>query len=244
MATYVIADIHGCYEEYMELLHKIGFSEKDELYILGDCVDRGPEPIKVLQDLMNRHNVICLAGNHDLVMLLVLRPLAVELTEKSAARLQPEDFQKLLDWQMDGGDVTLEQFIALSKDEQENILSFVEDFSIYEDISINGKRYILAHGGIENFSPDKSLDEYDITDFVFARAVYTKRYFPGENTFLVTGHTPTPVIREDKQPLIYEANGHIAVDSGCVFGGRLAAYCLETGEVTYVDSKQKKRNKQ
>lgn len=39
---YIISDIHGCYHEYMELLNKIKFSDKDELYILGDAVDRGP----------------------------------------------------------------------------------------------------------------------------------------------------------------------------------------------------------
>lgn len=236
MATYVISDIHGCYAEFMELLRRIGFSEDDALFVLGDCVDRGPEPVRVLQELMNRHNVTCIAGNHEIVMLLVLRPLAVELTEETAARLRPEDFQKLLDWQMDGGAVTLRQFMALSREEREDILSFLEDFSVYEDVFINGKRFVLTHGGIENFSPDKALDEYDITDFVYARADYTKRYFPDGNTFLVTGHTPTSVIREDKQPLIFQANGHIAVDCGSVFGGRLAAYCLETGEATYVAS--------
>ena len=42
---YVIADIHGCYNEYRQLLEKIDFSQKVELYVLGDAVDRGPEPI-------------------------------------------------------------------------------------------------------------------------------------------------------------------------------------------------------
>ena len=49
---YIVADIHGCYQQYQMLLEKIQFSEKDELYVLGDVVDRGPEPIKVLQDMM------------------------------------------------------------------------------------------------------------------------------------------------------------------------------------------------
>lgn len=238
MAHYVISDIHGCYDEYVELLKKIQLSEQDELFILGDCVDRGPEPIKVLQDLMLRGNVTCIAGNHDLVMLLVLRPLAVDVTEENAARLRPEDFKKLMDWQMDGGDTTLKQFIALPKEEREDMLSFLEEFSAYEDITVNGNRYILAHSGIDHFSPEKSLEEYDVTDFVLARADYKKQYFTEDHTFLVTGHTPTTLIREDKQPLIYEGNGHIAVDCGCVFGGKLAAYCLETGEAVYVDAKQ------
>ena len=55
---YLISDIHGCYEEYRGLLDKIHFSHRDELYVLGDAMDRGPEPIKVIQDMMRRPNVI------------------------------------------------------------------------------------------------------------------------------------------------------------------------------------------
>ena len=39
--NYVISDIHGCYEQYIKLLDKIHFSERDTLYLLGDLVDRG-----------------------------------------------------------------------------------------------------------------------------------------------------------------------------------------------------------
>ena len=51
----------------------------------------------------------------------------------------------------------------------------------------------------------------------------------------MTGHTPTPCIREDGKPEVYIGNGHIAMDCGCVFGGRLAAYCFETEEVIYAE---------
>ena len=54
---YVISDIHGCYREYMALLHQLCLSENDHLYILGDAVDKGPAPIKVMQDLIHRKNM-------------------------------------------------------------------------------------------------------------------------------------------------------------------------------------------
>ncbi|MCI8923553.1 MAG: hypothetical protein HFI45_06070 [Lachnospiraceae bacterium] len=57
---------------------------------------------------------------------------------------------------------------------------------------------------------------------------------------MVTGHTPTSLIREDGLPLVYQENGHIAIDCGCVFGGRLAAYCIESAEINYVKSKNKR----
>lgn len=63
--TYVISDIHGCYEKYMHMLRKISFSSFDTLYVLGDIVDRGPDVMKIVLDLAVRKNVITLKGNHD-----------------------------------------------------------------------------------------------------------------------------------------------------------------------------------
>ena len=62
---YVIADIHGCRKQFLELLEKIKFSENDTLYILGDVLDRGFDPIGTLQDLMSYDNIVFILGNHD-----------------------------------------------------------------------------------------------------------------------------------------------------------------------------------
>ena len=43
---YVLGDIHGCYDKYEEMLKRIRFSDDDTLFVLGDVVDRGPEPVK------------------------------------------------------------------------------------------------------------------------------------------------------------------------------------------------------
>ena len=79
-----------------------------------------------------------------------------------------------------------------------------------------------------------SRDGCNLVELVFHRADYGRRYFQDENTFLVTGHTPTPGIRGDRRALVYEGHGHVAIDCGCVFGGNLAAYRLDDGEAFYV----------
>ena len=234
---YIIADIHGCYEEYLELLEKINFSDDDTLYVLGDAVDRGPEPVKVLLDLMKRPNVIYVLGNHDAMMLSVMRDLAIEITDESIEALSGEIFLKYFDWMNNGGEVTVRQFKALPSKVQKDVLKYLEEAFAYETIEHDGKLFVLVHAGLANFAPDKELDEYDVQDFLWERPDYTKALYPGGRIVLVTGHTPTPLIRADQQPLVYEDHGYIALDCGCVFGGRLAAYCLETGDVTYVDSK-------
>ena len=53
---YVMSDIHGRYDKYADMLELIHFSEEDELYILGDVIDRGPDGIKILMDIMERSN--------------------------------------------------------------------------------------------------------------------------------------------------------------------------------------------
>lgn len=85
-------------------------SNADELYILGDAVDRGPEPIKVLQDMMRRPNVIYIIGNHDWMMLSTLKKLTVEITEDNCERhLTPDDLLNYNFWLQDGGEITSRQ---------------------------------------------------------------------------------------------------------------------------------------
>ena len=50
--TYIIADIHGEYDKFIEILDLIQLKDSDTLYVLGDILDRGPHPIKTLLKLM------------------------------------------------------------------------------------------------------------------------------------------------------------------------------------------------
>jgi serine/threonine protein phosphatase 1 len=65
MRTIVIGDIHGCYEELLQLLAKVQITEQDYLISLGDIVDRGVDSVKVYDFLKNRPNTIVLMGNHE-----------------------------------------------------------------------------------------------------------------------------------------------------------------------------------
>ena len=53
----MISDIHGCFDKYQTMLREIDFSSHDTLYVLGDVIDRGPDGIRILQDMNLRPNV-------------------------------------------------------------------------------------------------------------------------------------------------------------------------------------------
>ena len=229
--NYVISDIHGCREQLLELLAKIQFSETDTLYVLGDVLDRGFDPMGTLRDLMERKNIIFIIGNHDYLFHYFVKRLGFDLMD-----FQHEDDKwDLRSWLKDGGLPTMDSFLELSDEKKQQIVVYLENASLYEEFECNEKKYVLTHAGIRDFEEGKALEEYDFADFISGRADYSCRYFKDENTILVTGHTPTPCIREDGKPEVYIGNGHIAMDCGCVFGGRLAAYCFETEKVTYVE---------
>lgn len=231
--TYLISDIHGEYEKYAEMLRKIKFSDADTLYVLGDVVDRGDRPIDILLDMMNRPNVFPIIGNHELMALDLLRELMVEITEETVAtHLNTSLMDRLLQWQMNGGDTTIKQFQKLPKDEREYVLDYLEEFVPYELIKVGNRKFLLVHSGLGNFSPDKELDEYTLEELTYIRPDYDRRYFDDDNLFIVGGHTPTLAI--SGKPEIYKNNNNICIDCGAAFGGKLACLCLDTPEEFYV----------
>ena len=236
MATYVVSDIHGEYDLFMELLEKIKLQEADTLYILGDILDRGPHPIKVMLKLMGMPNAICIVGNHELMALECLEFLCKEITEEAIAGIDSEMVDKLLRWQVNGSVTTTDEFHKLDLETRQDVINFIKDFLMYEELTAGGKNYLLVHGGLGNYCPKKDIEDYSIEELVWDRADYETQYF--DDVYVVTGHTPTQGIEGNSRPgYIYRANNHIAIDCGCYLsGGRLAAICLDTGEEFYSSS--------
>lgn len=234
MAVYVISDIHGEYDMLIDLLSKIQLKDSDTLYILGDILDRGPHPIKVLLKLMNMPNVICMVGNHELMAAECLGFFTQKITEETIADLNEEMLDNLILWQQyNGGDTTINEFRALSPDMRQEVMDFIGDFEVYEEIAVAGKKYLLVHGGLGGFSPEKDIEDYSLKELIWDRAEYDRQYYP--DVYVVTGHTPTQTIKENPRPgYIYREKNHIALDCGChIKGGRLAAICLDTGKEFY-----------
>lgn len=229
---YVIGDIHGNKAKYDEMLSKLSPKDTDAVFVLGDVIDVGDDSIEILQDMMYKANIYPVLGEHE-YMAKKLLPLISEAktVDEAKAMLSDEnkaDFEK---WLSMKSEKTIRDFLSLSSDEKEGIIDYLSEFQCYEEVEAGGKAFVLTHAGIDNFEPDKDLEDYSEKDFVFATTDYSKVYF--KNKYLITGHTPTVAINQKLMGKVYSKNGHIAIDCGAAYGGKLAAICLDALKLYY-----------
>ena len=101
MATYVIGDIQGCFDELQELVAYIEFNpNKDQLWFVGDLVNRGPKSVETLRWVKSLGTAaVTVLGNHDL-HLLAAHAGAKEIRTTSSLYevLQAKDIDKLISW--------------------------------------------------------------------------------------------------------------------------------------------------
>jgi len=101
MATYVVGDIQGCYDELYQLLDLVAFNPaNDELWLTGDLVARGPQSLETLRFVCGLgQRATTVLGNHDLHLLAVAAGIR---QAKGKDRLEPlltaPDRDALLDW--------------------------------------------------------------------------------------------------------------------------------------------------
>ena len=157
---YVMSDLHGEYDKYLAMLKKIKFSPKDELYILGDVVDRGSKPVEILQDMRSRENVIPLMGNHDKMAVDVLTWLLDDVNESTLYKnISEKSIYDLMVWRMNGAQTTIDGFYNLPKEERAALLDYMKKFAPYEVVKAGGKTFILLCDDLERDYGDTDVAE-------------------------------------------------------------------------------------
>ena len=214
---YVISDLHGYpHGRFLQLLEKAGFGKDDFLYILGDVVDRnGDGGVEMLQWLMYQTNVQLILGNHE-AMLLGNSFVFDEITEDSVNALTAEKIDMLTRYQLDGGDVTLKAMQKLPKDTQQDILDYLRDCPLYETVSAGGRDFILVHSGLDNFDPEKRIEDYTAEELLWAWPELTDVYY--KDVMTVFGHTPTVSFGDEYDGKLIKTDTWIDIDAGAGFG--------------------------
>ena len=227
--TYAVANLHGCFSKFKKLLKQINFNDNDVMYVIGDIVDYGEEPIELLCDLSMRYNVIPILGECDFRAFEMLTELDKML---GGASPDLEVIGKMTEWIQEGGAKTMEGFKALDEDMKEGVLEYLEDMSLYEEVEVRGKKYLLVHAGIADYSAESDLDDYMPEDFIYESVDPDYQLIDGVT--LVVGHKPTYEIEGAERGKIYHGEGSIFLDCGAAYDEPLGCICLETGKEYYI----------
>ncbi|GGH23473.1 metallophosphoesterase family protein [Paenibacillus segetis] len=225
----MISDIHGCYDEFNELLKKVEYKQGlDQLILVGDYVDRGlksKEVVEQVKSLVEEWGVIALRGNHDQMM---VDALEKENEEDDARWIRNGAFQTVesysgLDLSDDGSERDLyiegKEYI---KNNYPNHLEFLKSLPLYYETD----HHIFVHAGInpehENWRESQPLRDYIwIRDAFFNHATNLQKK-------VVFGHTPVVNLHDCEDIWFSPMGDKIGIDGGCVFGFSLN--CLEISE--------------
>ncbi len=233
---YVTSDLHGySLENFKDFLNKVGFCDKDFLYILGDVIDRGPDGIKILKWLMLQPNVELLLGNHE-AMLLACDFLFDEITEDSISKLTGTKLNIYMTWISNSGQATLDALSGVRDKEIQYILEYLREAPLYETVTANNRDFVLVHSGLGKFGKDKKLSEYTPTDLIWTRPSLNTRYF--DDVTVVFGHTPTVCYGNEHLGKIVKTDTWINIDVGVGIGQEPVLLRLDdTKEFYYKDLK-------
>lgn len=229
-----ISDIHGELKLFQQLLVKTNYNAKqDQLFLLGDYVDRGPSSCGVLNLVaeLKANGARILMGNHEAIMLAACRSghpkpwlhwitVCGGIETLTSYGYQVHDFEEAIKTN------SLPAFIRTLPKLEEH-LKLIETFEPYIELD----DAIFVHAGVV---PDVSLNEMKRNEFLWIREEFHTGY-RGEKT-IIFGHTPTYKLQQDETnySVYFGENNIIGIDGGAVFGGQLHAFEWPSRHVTSV----------
>ena len=230
----IIGDVHGCFDELVELLVKLGYApiegglyqppEGRKLIFVGDLVDRGPkspEVVRLVMDMVKAGHALAVPGNHDSKFMRAIWGKKVQVTHGLAESLQQFEAYE-------------QYYRGFSRVAAEFMDSLVSHY-VFDD----GK-LVVAHAGMKESMQGRGsgavrsfalygettgeTDEFGLP----IRYNWAQEY--RGRAMVVYGHTPVPEAEW--------LNRTIDIDTGCVFGGKLTALRYPELELVSVPAHQ------
>jgi len=191
-----IGDVHGHYTGLMRLLELIDPLPDDNIYFVGDLIDRGPESAQVV-DFVIKAGHTCLLGNHEDLM---LKALCGAASDSVCQR-----------WALNGGDITMENYGDSHADLLKPHLLWMQTLPTFLDLG----NLFLVHAGVH---PEVPLEKQIHKEFFWVRGEHCyckERYFP--DMIIINGHTPTFNLPGVSVGKIATGPGWLNIDTGACF---------------------------
>ncbi len=228
----IIGDVHGCYDELVALLLRLGYTvdpdghdvtppENRRAVFLGDLVDRGPKTPQVLKLVMGMvaaGSAFCIPGNHDVKLMKALRGRNVNITH--------------------GLEQSLVQLEVETPEFREQVAAFID--GLISHYVFDDGNLVVAHAGMKESMAGRAAgavrefalfgDTTGETDEFGLPVRYNWAQDYRGTATVVYGHTPIP----EPEWL----NRTINIDTGCVFGGALTALRYPERELVNVPALQ------
>jgi diadenosine tetraphosphatase ApaH/serine/threonine PP2A family protein phosphatase len=206
--TIVIGDVHGCYDELLELLERVSFGTEDRVVCVGDLVVKGWKNREVLDLMMTDKRFSSVLGNHDRVLLRHWRGESVRLKKahkKALAELEAD---------------------------QARYAAYLESLPLMIDLG----SLAVVHAGVRPGVPLDEQSVEDLTELRTLGEDRRSRegtpwyeVYDGEKT-VIFGHWPAGELRRGPRA--------VGIDTGCVYGYELTAYIVETEEEVRVQARR------
>jgi serine/threonine protein phosphatase 1 len=227
---WVIPDIHGHFKTLQALIEEqIKPSRNDNIYFLGDYIDRGPDARGVIDYIIslseNEYNVRTLRGNHEDYL---LRTFDNETVRKNILGITYQNKLKK-EWYKFGGRETLRSFQVSDVHEiPEKYIAWMRELEFY--ITLPG--YILVHAGL-NFNLNDPFD--DKHSMLWIKDYKVDREKAGFRK-LIHGHVPVSLEFID---LLRTSNGFdfIDLDNGIYMSEKVGFGNLVALELTSMELK-------
>jgi diadenosine tetraphosphatase ApaH/serine/threonine PP2A family protein phosphatase len=195
--TIVVGDIHGCYDELMEMLETVNFGQDDHVVCVGDLVTKGPKNREVLELFMTDARFRTVIGNHDLAL----------RRKWHGEKIKLKPSQKATHKEL--------------KADKEKYLPFLNKLPFTIDLGT----HLVVHAGLRPDVPLYSQTSEDMTllrtlgkNREGHDGTPWYEVYDGEKVVLF-GHWPAPEPRRGPRA--------IGLDTGCVYGYNLTAYIIE-----------------
>lgn len=225
MRTIVVGDVHGCIDELLELMRSVGRGPGDRVVLLGDLMDRGPDPVACVRWAREGGAEVCL-GNHEEKHVRWRRNERRQAAGGRPNMMKPFDERKLA------------QHASLSDDD----VAWMAALPVTVDL---GQGWVGVHAGFEPGVPMERQTADRMTRIRYVERGTSKFVPLGEDFSQPPGtaywaelydgarsvayghcvHSLTEPRQDEPRPGVF----CVGLDTGCVFGGRLTAMVMEPG---------------